>query len=313
MKACVSFSGGLGSWAAAKLAAEKYGRENTVLVFADTMIEHDDLYRFLPQAAANVFAIDHSDSLWSIAENLPAVDDIESRKKRLADLRNATMEYFRNHGFSMVWLAEGRTPWEVFRDVRFLGNSRVDPCSKILKRDMLDRWIEVNCPRPTTIRVVGLGHWERHRFFGNELDEADKKHKPGLKKLLAKKGWICEAPLTDRPDISRYDLPLIATRDGLDITSAYDEGFLHDNCGGECVKAGQGHWVRMFRKRRDRFLHAEKKESELREMLGNVAMLKESKGGRKVPLPLSVLRERIEAGDELPLFDGPPCGCFTGN
>ena len=83
-KHIVMFSGGLGSWRAAKRVAAEYGTANLVLLFADTRMEDPDLYRFLHEAAADV-------------------------------------------GGELVVIAEGRTPWEVFTDVRFLGNSRVDP------------------------------------------------------------------------------------------------------------------------------------------------------------------------------------------
>lgn len=44
------------SWAPLKLAAKKHGTEGMVLLFADTKMEDEDLYRFLDQAAANVGA-----------------------------------------------------------------------------------------------------------------------------------------------------------------------------------------------------------------------------------------------------------------
>jgi 3'-phosphoadenosine 5'-phosphosulfate sulfotransferase (PAPS reductase)/FAD synthetase len=31
-------------------------------------------------------------------------------------------------------LADGRTPWEVFKDVRYMGNSRIAQCSHLLKQ-----------------------------------------------------------------------------------------------------------------------------------------------------------------------------------
>lgn len=51
-KHIISFSGGAASFAAACLAVEKYGRENVMLVFCDTMIEDADLYRFIGEAVA---------------------------------------------------------------------------------------------------------------------------------------------------------------------------------------------------------------------------------------------------------------------
>lgn len=309
LKAFVNFSGGLGSWAASKLAVEQYGRENVTLVFSDTLIEDDDLYRFLPQAVANVFGWAASEKLRLISENIPSVDDMTERKYRLATLRATTMEHFYHQSkHHIVWLADGRTPFEIYRDERFLGNSRVDPCSKILKRELLDKWFDANCPRPTTRRVVGLGQWERHRF------EGDGKKKRGLRSALAERGWTCEAPLIyASPEIGRYDLPKWAEREGLTPTRAYDDGFSHDNCGAQCCKGGQEHWLRVYRHRRDRFDNAERQENGLREMLGDVSMMKETKRGVKFPLPLTEFRRRIEAGDEIPLFPSPPCACFAGD
>lgn len=54
MNHIVSFSGGIGSWMAAKRVAEKFGTENLYLVFCDTLSEDIDLYRFLDEAAANI-------------------------------------------------------------------------------------------------------------------------------------------------------------------------------------------------------------------------------------------------------------------
>ena len=48
------FSGGIVSWASAKRDVEKHGAEGVVLLFADTMMEDEDLYRFIVEAAANV-------------------------------------------------------------------------------------------------------------------------------------------------------------------------------------------------------------------------------------------------------------------
>ncbi len=47
MKHIISYSGGLASFFEAKLAVEKYGKDNIELVFCDTKTEDEDLYRFL--------------------------------------------------------------------------------------------------------------------------------------------------------------------------------------------------------------------------------------------------------------------------
>ena len=50
------FSGGVCSWAAAKRVVERHGPDGVVLLFADTMMEDEDLYRFIEEAAVNVGA-----------------------------------------------------------------------------------------------------------------------------------------------------------------------------------------------------------------------------------------------------------------
>lgn len=56
MKHVVMFSGGVGSWAAAKRVAERHGTADMVLLFTDTKTEDEDLYRFINEAAADVGA-----------------------------------------------------------------------------------------------------------------------------------------------------------------------------------------------------------------------------------------------------------------
>lgn len=46
----VQFSSGIGSWAVAQLLTERVGRENMLLLFADTQVEDEDNYRFLHDA-----------------------------------------------------------------------------------------------------------------------------------------------------------------------------------------------------------------------------------------------------------------------
>ena len=47
----VMFSGGLGSFAAAKRVVDKRGPDAVLLLFADTLMEDEDLYRFMQEGA----------------------------------------------------------------------------------------------------------------------------------------------------------------------------------------------------------------------------------------------------------------------
>ena len=50
----VMMSGGITSWAAARRVADQHGTDGMVLLFADTLAEDPDLYRFLDEAAADI-------------------------------------------------------------------------------------------------------------------------------------------------------------------------------------------------------------------------------------------------------------------
>lgn len=327
IQAVANFSGGLGSWYAAKLAGRTYGLDNLTLLFADTLMESDGLYRFLPDATADVFGHPRvTPGVRDLIDATPPIRadmteaDWSARKDHLATVRATVMGWFFDRAARrsrLVWLADGRTPWEVFADESFLGNSRVDPCSKILKRQLLDQYIGKRFDQNNSVCVVGVGRWERHRFEGQWVNrrkngEIVREWKPGLRDRMKAKGWTFVAPLIDHnPAIDRYDLPRLADEAGLEVSSAYDDGFSHDNCGGECVKGGQSHWAMMYRLRRDRFDHAERRENELRARLGNVSMMADRRGGAgKRPLPLAEFRQRLEAGEPCETTGGAPCACF---
>lgn len=249
------FSGGLGSYCAARRVVQKHGTAEVTLLFADTRMEDEDLYRFQDDAV-------------------------------------------RSLGAQFVMLTEGRTPWEVFRDERFLGNSRVDPCSKILKRQICDRWVEENCDPAETVRYVGIDWSEEHR-----LEKIRKRMAP----------WVVEAPMCDAPYLSKPMMLDQVRSDGLKPPRLYAMGFDHNNCGGFCVKAGQAAFKNLLLKMPERYAYHEAKEQEIRAFLGkDVSMMTDRRGGKKKPLTMTALRERIEAGLPIDEEEWGGCSCFAG-
>lgn len=256
----VMFSGGLGSYRAAKIAAREHGTDRMVLLFADTLMEDPDLYRFLTEAAADV-------------------------------------------GAPLVTVTEGRTPWEVFRDVRFLGNTRVDPCSRVLKREPLRRWLVENTDPGECTIYLGIGHDEAHRF-----ENAARNHAP----------WAVRAPLCEDPTIplsinaARAELDAV----GIALPRLYRLGFSHNNCGGFCVKAGQASFKILLEHLPDRYAQHEAEEERLRQHLNkDVAVLRDRRGGTTKPLTLRAFRERAESGGTLNYeesADYGACSCFGG-
>ena len=256
----VMYSGGLGSWGAAVRVAEKHGTFGMTLLFTDTMVEDEDLYRFLRETSANL-------------------------------------------GVPLTRIADGRTPWQVFRDERFLGNSSVDPCSKILKRQMVDRWLKDNCDPDDTTVYVGIDWSEGHRFDDGEGH--------GLRPRRSAAGWRYEAPLLDKPYLDKRDLIAALRERGIKPPRLYAMGFPHNNCGGVCCKAGQGQFALLLREMPAAYALAEAKEESLRDLLGNVSMMTDRRGdGKKKPLTMRSLRERIQSGGQVDMFEYGGCGCF---
>jgi hypothetical protein len=309
----VNFSGGVGSWAAARRVIARYGRSNVVLLFADTLGEDADLYRFLIEAAANLTGragLGEVSSLAALGANTPPVWERDARKVHLSSLRAQAMRVIPQ----LLWLADGRDIWDVFTQHRFLGNSLLTKCTSELKAKVCDDWLSANCDPRTTRSYVGIDWTEDHRYYGDtfaNLVEKRKRKRRGLRRVRLEFGWRYRAPMLSAPYLTK-DMMLDELRAaGIQPPRLYAMGFAHNNCGGICVKAGIGHYALLYRQQPEVFAHAERQENELRALLGNVSMLRDRVGGTSMRLPLTMLRHRIEAGDSVDLFDIGGCGCFT--
>ncbi|MEW1837493.1 LAGLIDADG family homing endonuclease [Nonomuraea angiospora] len=168
----VMMSGGIGSWATARHVIAQHGADATVLLFADTRVEHPTLYEFLDKAAASL-------------------------------------------GASLIRVADGRTPWQVFQDVRMIGNSRIAPCSKYLKQIPCRSWLETHTDPATTTVYVGIDWTEIHRLPAIEA---------------AYRPWTALAPLCEPPYLSKDELMAQAKAAGLPTPRLYELGFPHNNC-----------------------------------------------------------------------------------
>lgn len=198
-----------------------------------------------------------------------------------------------NLGCELTRLVDGRTPWQVFRCHRYIGNSRVAPCSIELKRELLDRWAE---ERGTTAAVVG--------FTIGEEERRDR-----LTKKLAPREVRC--PLIDA-GMTADDCLDLADKHGLRIPRLYDLGFKHANCGGFCVRAGHEQFVLLAKHFPCRFAEHEREEDSLREVLGkDVSILRDRRGGMVRSLPLSEFRRRMDANEPLYAVGGNGCSCLS--
>ena len=212
-------------------------------------------------------------------------------------------------GVPVTVIADGRDPWQVFGDVQFLGSTRVDPCSRVLKRDLMRSWLEEHCDPATTIAYVGFDADEPHR-----IARAAQHWAP----------WVVHAPLAE-PEYGpvHYAWAARATDQvralGLEPPRLYALGFEHNNCGGFCVKAGIAQFRHLLAVLPERYAQHEAKEREFNERRaergkGPVSILRDRRGGTFRPYTLQQLREDEERDHALrpELFDvnGAACACF---
>lgn len=197
----------------------------------------------------------------------------------------------------LIKIADGRTPFEVYKDNGFLGNNRIAPCSHILKQKTARDYIFSHYEPQDTVLYLGLDWSETHRFAS------------------PRRNWqpfMVEYPMGDAPYMSKVDMLEVLKADGLEVPRMYKMGFAHNNCGGFCCRAGQGHFAKLYEHFPARFAHAEAVEEDMRQALGkDISYMKRSVNGLARPYTLKQLRSDIEARREIDLFDIGGCGCFV--
>lgn len=257
MKHINMYSGGRGSWVQSVLLAERYGKENIINLFTDTLIEDEDTYRFIA----------------------------ETTKKS---------------GIELIRLVDGRTPWEVFKDVKWIGNSRLAQCSHLLKQKPARKWIEDNYKPDEVTLYVGIDWTEEHR----------------MKSIIENwKPYSVTSLLLEPPYLDKTDVFKMMHERGIEPPRLYSMGFSHNNCGGFCVRGGQAHFINLLKTKRDLYLFHENEEEKMRQYLGreDVSILTRTIGEEKQTLTMRQLREEWEngLGMQIDMFDIGGCGCFT--
>ncbi|OMF05233.1 hypothetical protein BK129_14695 [Paenibacillus amylolyticus] len=280
----------------ARRDAEANGVDDMVLLFTDTLIEDGDLYRFLIESAAKLFGLPKPIGLLEMCKDIPHVKETAMRKEYLSKLADEAMR----HNSNLVWISEGREPWEVFRDARWIGNSRVAQCSAELKQKVSRKWVESHYKPDEAIIYVGIDWTEIHRMGGIQ------------------KGWApyqVKAPMTEAPYWDKQEMMQSLKQDGIQNPRLYGMGFAHNNCGGFCVRAGQGHFINLLKEDRDLYLYHEQKEIEMQRYLEreDVSILTRTVKGLEETLTLRQLREEWEQGlgNQIDLNDIGGCGCFA--
>ena len=201
-------------------------------------------------------------------------------------------------GCEYVRIADGRDIWQVFKDRRFLGNSRQANCSHELKQKPAAAWLKDNGDPDRDVIVIGIDWTETHRQRAV---------------INAFAPYRVEFPLCEKPYMTKAQMLDLARYDGIEPPRLYGMGFSHNNCGGGCVRAGQAQFAHLLRVRPEVFAQWEANERDVAEYLDkDVAILSEVVNGEKRLLPLTVLRKRIESQPSLlDEDDWGGCGCFV--
>ena len=113
----------------------------------------------------------------------------------------------------------GASAYEVFRRKRFTKGFGGAPCSRQLKRDLLNGW-----RNPTDVMVLGYTVEEQGRYD----------------RFIDANNVECMVPLIDR-GLSKSDCLAMLERAGIEIPYMYRLGYHNANCIG-CVKGGEGYW-----------------------------------------------------------------------
>lgn len=255
----ISYSGGVGSALTAEIVIDQFPHDTVELLFADTLVEDQDLYRFN--------------------------NDIEKLLRR-----------------KITAIADGRTPWQVFEDVKYIGNTRIDPCSMHLKRMLIRKYLRTNhAPENVTV-WVGIDMLEEHRL--QPMIERNAPYK--YRSILIENNVMLSDTLKK----------LWCEQKGITPPRLYAMGFSHNNCGGFCVKAGLAHFKNLWEKLPEVYLDNERQQEEAMARNPNLRpFLRKHVNGKLTYLTMKQYRENfltrsIELNED-ERFEFGGCGCIA--
>lgn len=274
MRHFCSLSGGVSSAVATDRVIKRYGPDKVILWFADTLVEDEDLYRFLHDLLIR----------WG---NPRAAWFIMNKRKRRPDGRQRTVRIG-----NFIYHTEGKTPEWIAREHHIVPNQKIAPCTYKLKIVPFTKMVW---------KFRGQGTFTIHLGYNVfEIDRVKKRqtyHKYN-RKIRTPQGYQARIPgvyesypLLWHP---REYAPFDVVRSwGIEIPLLYREGFDNNNCGGECWRGGIQHWNRLRVIRPDRFNHKKHWERRQQEFLDtDYAILRDQSNGTVIPLTLMELEER---------------------
>lgn len=206
-----------------RILLERYGKENVRFINCVLPNEHPDTWRLFDAVEEKLgiritHIAYHPDRKWQYVEK-----EDRTNSDRLL------------------------TPFDIFDEQGFIGNSRNDPCSRMLKRETVFNYVSDMYKKEDIVIAVGI--------HGDEFER-----RAAIEENWKRQGYDTVFPIIEEPYLEREEqIRLMNEWYGVSL-ELYEYGFDHNNCGGACVKAGQRQWALLWYYRPDVYDEWEQRE-----------------------------------------------------
>lgn len=208
---------------------------------------------------------------------------------------------------------QGMTPLDLMMKDSFIYNSRIANCSKELKSKVAKNFL-------TKGKKPKYENWYNKHFLKDENFTREPTLYFGIdytemhRTLAIIKNW--QPFKVEFPLIKDYvDYDELFARYNIEKPILYKQGFTHNNCGGRCIKGGQGHWINLLKNNYQRFSQMRDFEEYLSKTINdkkgtnNKYSFMKKKGE---PYTLKELEtDYLSKPEQIDLFDIGGCGCFV--
>lgn len=182
---------------------------------------------------------------------------------------------------------DGRSPEQIFYDQKILGSNRTPICSKILKAEMLQKFV-----KPGDTVYFGIDHQEIQRAAR-------------ITPIYERLGCKVVFPLLDNFIFKPKAFEIIKELQ-IEIPQMYKDGFEHNNCSGGCVRAGKRQWISLLKTYPEVYADRERIEQEFTVWNNKRRLKKDPKYKSRdyhfmKDISLKDLRETYEKGNDLDL------------
>lgn len=191
-------------------------------------------------------------------------------------------------------LTDGRTPMQAGLDARVIPNNRMAVCSRVLKREISRRYMDLTFDPNRSVVSLGYDWTEDNRVADS---------------VMFWEPWQITFPLRDEPLIDKAEIISMWTERGINPPRLYERGHSHANCGGACVRGGHKLWRLLLNTDPETYALWEREEKKSRAELGDFAILRDRRGGTSRPMSLTEFRTREASEDDNEW--GAACGCFS--